>query len=253
MLCLSIPPGSPYGFETPPFQILASILQACSILGFEKAAAFARRSISNLWSPDLESLSSTKLPNAIKAVHLAKTCNLPVIRKRALYELLRTSSFGLELDDVEGFEDPEVFEVRSPIRGEDISRLLRAREMLQRNWIEATANPANVIFSPRNCALKDNTTDETIPKARQSCLPLSARYNHWETTVIQSGILLDGLLDPLEGLKRLGQLDWLQGGYCMMCASAKQDMWGRKREAFWNRLDSILALTDGSEEEESLI
>jgi hypothetical protein len=86
-----------YSVESPPFQIVASILRCSTALEFPKFREFAVHTLMNAWPDDLERFSiPLKWPEyAADTVSLGRQYNIPGVLKRALYELMRTRGFAL--------------------------------------------------------------------------------------------------------------------------------------------------------------
>ena len=84
-----------YSIETPPFQIIASILRSSTELKFPKFREFAVHTLTNAWPDDLRGFSiQLKWPEyAADTVSLGRQYNISGVLKRALYELMRTRGF----------------------------------------------------------------------------------------------------------------------------------------------------------------
>lgn len=81
--------------ERPPFEVVASILRVSTVLEFPKLRDYAVNCMKDVWSDKLEKFSTTPkwLEHSAAAVQLAREYDVPVILKRALYELVRRSVF----------------------------------------------------------------------------------------------------------------------------------------------------------------
>jgi hypothetical protein len=84
-----------YLLERPSFDVVASILRVSTVLDFPKLRDYAVNCMKDVWSDKLDKFSTTAkwLEHSAAAVHLAREYNVPVILKRALYELVRKSVF----------------------------------------------------------------------------------------------------------------------------------------------------------------
>jgi len=84
-----------YLLERPPFEVVASILRVSTVLDFPKLRDYAVSCMKDVWSDKLDRFSTTPkwLEHSAIAVQLARDYDVPVILKRALYELVRGSVF----------------------------------------------------------------------------------------------------------------------------------------------------------------
>lgn len=82
-----------YLLECPTFEVVASILRVSTVLDFSKLREYAVHCLMDAWPVQLEkfSVNSKWLEHSAVALQLSKDCNVPIIRKRALYELVRLS------------------------------------------------------------------------------------------------------------------------------------------------------------------
>jgi hypothetical protein len=83
-----------YLLECPTFEVVASILRVSTVLDFPKLREYAVHCLMDAWPVQLEKFSVTSkwLEYSAAALQLAKDCDVPIIRKRALYELVRLAS-----------------------------------------------------------------------------------------------------------------------------------------------------------------
>ncbi|KAG2093568.1 hypothetical protein BD769DRAFT_322655 [Suillus cothurnatus] len=96
----------PYGyyFVPPTFQVLAAILRAATKLGFDTYRAFAVKLLENAWSSSLADLTTESKSNAAEVVVLARTCGVESVLKRAFYEMVRVTGYGLGDGELDGSE-----------------------------------------------------------------------------------------------------------------------------------------------------
>ena len=94
--------------------MVASILRVSTVLDFPKLRDYAVNCMKDVWSDKLDRFSTTSkwLEHSAVAVQLARQYDVPVILKRALYELVRGSvylevhfpaAFTLELSSLISF------------------------------------------------------------------------------------------------------------------------------------------------------
>lgn len=146
---------------TPPsFPILSSILRASDKLEFAEYRKWTKQIITTIWDPKLMNVTAKILPYAMEAVNLSTEYRLPVILKRALYELVRESNFGTT--DLRDQKD-----AGCTLSLADTFILLKARVELEKEWFEATTElfrdggcPYDEMKRPKNkCLYSAHKTD----------------------------------------------------------------------------------------------
>ncbi|KAF7290779.1 hypothetical protein MIND_01318800 [Mycena indigotica] len=178
-----------YCHEPPTFDVVSSILRASTILKFHRFRDWAQRFIQSSWLPSLEALTPTVIPHATQVVSLGREVDLgpsgAAIIKRALYELLRTPSFG---------QKPE--QMPSMLQSTDLIALTRAREHLDTIWYTATAFEFFAFFCPAHGTAQ--------PEPR--CTILTQQIH--KKLIYDSGLFIDYRYDVLCGLDMLGKVGW---------------------------------------------
>ncbi|KAJ7167845.1 hypothetical protein C8R46DRAFT_898427, partial [Mycena filopes] len=195
-----------YVHEDPSLSRIASILRVATLLSFPDFRDWAIHILQERWSPALEDLSTDRITFATESIVLARTCDVPGLLKRALYELVRLAGFGQH----------------DRVTSADLGALLHAREQLTAVWNQITSP-----YSPALCT----TTD-----------PLKVGKLHHKL-VRESGIADDFLYDPLCGLQALIEADWEGEGYCEACVRLRREMWTNQRERLWENLNLWFGLT----------
>ncbi|KAI0059211.1 hypothetical protein BV25DRAFT_1157099 [Artomyces pyxidatus] len=230
----------------PPFPILASILRASTALSFENLRNWAVRILECMWPQELNALKDEETPHAAETIVLAQTCDVPRVRKRAYYELLRTPMFGQEEpaeDDVillDNDGNVQRDDVGTKLSAQNYATLVRAREKLNDEWIAAAAYAPSDIVCP--LAIKGREPDGSSKK--QVCISADEQKVdwHWTTSVHKTGIFAEDMLDPVLGLDNLIAVDWKKGGYCKECTTMRRNSWRKLRERWWASLDRWLQL-----------
>jgi hypothetical protein len=211
-------------YTPPPFAIAASILRASTTLFFDKFTTWAQRYFTDMWPSSLDQLSTARIPHAIETLILARKCGIPTIRKRILYELVRSKKFSQQPTGPQ-------------LSISDLNILGLVREELTTLWIDITSAPAESSFTRglAVCVLQSPGCT-TLDKGR-------AAASHVKL-VGGSGILRNFVWDPVCGLRALGELDWVGEGFCQECVELRTVVWRTVRERIWEKLDGLFRLVD---------
>ncbi|KIP03251.1 hypothetical protein PHLGIDRAFT_121770 [Phlebiopsis gigantea 11061_1 CR5-6] len=125
-------------FQPPSFAELASILRASLSLSFTSLSSFATHQLTTMWPGTLPS-HHTPIPgqraDAEETIVLARTCALPALLKRALYELLRAPGLGQRLDDEFMLAGDDAAWARRKVSRTDLARAAAAE-----HWRELVLN-----------------------------------------------------------------------------------------------------------------
>ncbi|KAF8207759.1 hypothetical protein K438DRAFT_1450978, partial [Mycena galopus ATCC 62051] len=113
---------SKYVRQNPTFPKIAGILRVATLLSFPDYRDWAVFLLEEKWSPELADLSSKRITYATESVLLARSCDVPKILKRALYELVRSAGYGQPTD-------------RERVSSRDFGALVTAREHLTTAWM----------------------------------------------------------------------------------------------------------------------
>ncbi|KIK47983.1 hypothetical protein CY34DRAFT_48648, partial [Suillus luteus UH-Slu-Lm8-n1] len=217
-----------YYFVPPAFQVLAAILRAATALGFNTYRAFAVKLLENAWSSSLADLTAESKSNAVEVVVLARTCGIESVLKRAFYEMVRVSGYGLgdgELDNGDGEE----------ISRADERRLERMREHLISSWSQAAVRVDRLFTCPNQP--KETPSTSSTSARLPGCPPLSLKQDAWERRVHDSGLYDEHQFDPLCGLQALIDIKWdEEEGWCSDCVRVRREAWTRMRQKTWERI-----------------
>lgn len=95
---------------------------------------------------------------------------------------------------------------------------------------------------PNSHAFQCHGTRSGLPSPSQVCLARADhdRFQTWRDLLEEYDLFTPH--DPLDGLQRLVEIDWVSRGYCMDCAKGRREVFTKKREELWNRLDGWLHL-----------
>ncbi|KAH7921241.1 hypothetical protein BV22DRAFT_1198321 [Leucogyrophana mollusca] len=197
----------------PPFHTVAAIIRAASALGFKGYYDLAIQRLNKLWDSRLEDVLQESLSEAAAAVALARECDIPQVPRRALYELLRMDEGKLYANDHRGLDELE---------SADQQRVIKAREALAVAWVKNATQ-----FPPPSRCLVD----------KSGCAVY--RSSSWRKLVVDSGILLKYMHDPIAGLLVLIEQDWAAAGWCVDCVEKMKREWGAERERIWKDLDLV--------------
>ncbi|KAI0701089.1 hypothetical protein BC835DRAFT_1325057 [Cytidiella melzeri] len=225
--------GLLYAFALPTFSTLASVLRAATALDFPVPREFARRALGVMWSADLAKVTGEALPDAAIAAQLAAVYNLPTMRKRALYELLRQENYSqadtlLDTQATAALSDKEPT-MTDALPRNDILLLALARQHVQDEWF-------SILREPRGLT---GTCTVEVCKTRDR----SQAHRVWEKKVLRTALLKFGLTDPLVALQIVGKLDWNQCGYCVHCIASIQRWSAEEQIRVWKLLDQWLRIS----------
>ncbi|PCH36969.1 hypothetical protein WOLCODRAFT_157662 [Wolfiporia cocos MD-104 SS10] len=249
--------GLVYARASPPFDVLASLLRGAYALSFSAITDFASAELREMWPNDLAYLTSETLEHAIETLALARECDLPEVRKRAYYELLKNPTFGLLPNEDDTFasddEEDSASKLAPTLRQTDLLRLIHARGQLQQAWLRICRAPPAPSIVP--CPLSNRSTPEGQGSARARCREAHKESTtQWYTGVIQGPIFDLGMSDPLRAMQDLIEMDWDGMGYCVGCVGARRDFWQEEREKLWEGLDRWLGIElDADEDDEGSV
>lgn len=186
----------------PSHREVASVLRSSTVLEFPSLRAAASHILENFWQPKISSaLDGEDRPYAVDTVILAKECDLPIILKRAYYELLMHPDFQQSRD--EGDASSNTF----PLPSEDLYRLSYARAKMLGIWTGATTKFPDAWMS---CSGRRAHTDNPCP----SLLKIKAA---WFKFVCESGLAQNFIHDPINGFEKLQFAESTAGEICAEC------------------------------------
>ncbi|KAF9461804.1 hypothetical protein BDZ94DRAFT_1263029 [Collybia nuda] len=225
-----------YTYTKPTFQEVASILRASTALSFEKFKPWARQYLENMWSPNLDSVTTTCIPLATETIILARRCSIPSVLKRALYELVRMKGFG-QIHVIH--DDNDDSKSAGTLSATDHLILTKAREKLGSRWIEIALSPPRVL---RPAA--------SVPTPRPLCDNAHCTFASPENThriyrklVHDSGIFASYIWDTICGVQALLDAPWTDEGCCVGCVGKIKGEWQRQKERIWRDLDVWFGLS----------
>lgn len=219
--------SSAYFHESPQSKALVAVFRAAKALSFSKIMKYTIREMQRLWSSDLARSPKDRTCNPADVIAMARELDTPGVLKGALYELVKTPILGQKVVDGDG----DV----CPLSPRDILLLVSARETLQSEWLKLMTT------SMEAC--------EDCEKPNElACSPLSLADNKWRATVIDSGLLKDGLVDVMAAFDRIDKLDFVRMGCCKKCATTRQDSFRIKRKELWLKLDTLFGVRPSTSE-----
>ncbi|RDX52150.1 hypothetical protein OH76DRAFT_1400488 [Lentinus brumalis] len=213
-----------FASRSPSQPTLISILRASQALDCSTTRAFALEKLRSIWPHDDPTLPGGKLggPLAVRIIQLSRECGVPELRKRAFYELIRSSSFW-----------ERIATNRSSIHlpDADIIALLLARQELQRLW-------SALVFEPpfgKDTGCPTKTCAPNIFKGG----PVG-RTGLWRAQMIEDGDFDAGSADPIGHLEMLltkRAEDLAAQGWCEGCMENRQKAWMDAQVNWWGVLD----------------
>ncbi|KAG1889281.1 hypothetical protein F4604DRAFT_1644273 [Suillus subluteus] len=213
-----------YYFVPPAFQVLAAILRAATRLGFDTYRAFALKLLENTWSSSLADLTTESKSNAAEVVVLARTCGVESVLKRAFYEMVRVTGYGLGDGELDSDDERESQEISRA----DERRLERMREHLISAWSQVAVR----VDRSFKCPNRTKGTSGTPGRAHI----LGSRVH-------DSGLYEEYQFDPLCGLQALIDIKWdEEEGWCSDCVQARREAWTRMRQKTWGRIGVWMGL-----------
>jgi hypothetical protein len=267
-VCLSLPPSlfdtdplfqRTYIHTPPPFRTLSSILRAAYTLSFTAFEEWAIKELESMWSPRLADLSTDRIPHATESLALARLCGLTRVKKRAMYELVRSHGYAQnDEEDDDDDEDDESGERDADDEGDvqrkrkrssrrvrlanaDKDALTRAREQLTSMWILTAGSVAkNFMQCPgANLAPQNDTPAQQPCTTTTPGLPLAhMRLVH------ESGLMEEYAFDAVCGLQALMDAPWAEAGFCEPCVEMRRKAWQGASEKVWQNLGIWFGLGD---------
>ncbi|KAI0338817.1 hypothetical protein BDW22DRAFT_677496 [Trametopsis cervina] len=201
----------------------ASILQASSALGFDALFQSAKAAVAARWSSELEDLAvpvpSSPGGGAAAALVLAEKYDMPAIRKRCLYELLRLEDFGCGAPK----DAPEPVEAEPELSREHLLALMRTRQQWQNTLFALLEQPPMI---PARCGTY------SCPGERAQDIAVFQRG----PLVTRPQLMKQALLDPLHAIE-LMETDCARREYCMHCKGERQAWAKEMRTKVWRDMD----------------
>ncbi|KAG2160190.1 uncharacterized protein EDB93DRAFT_1069111, partial [Suillus bovinus] len=213
-----------YHFVPPTFRVLAAILRAATELRFNAYRAFAVKILENAWSSSLADLTTETKSNAVEVVILASACGIKSVLKRAFYEMVRVTGYGL--GDGELDSDGDDGEVSREITRADERRLERMRERLISTWSQVAVRMDRSFKCPNQSKETPGISMSPSTSRLPGCPSLCWKQDAWERRVHDSGLYEEYQFDPLCGLQALIDIKWdTEEGWCSDCVRAKREAW----------------------------
>lgn len=213
--CVTHEASRTYVLEPPHSQTIAAVLRAASALSCKSLARFSEKLLLEIWSPNLHRLTRAPMPSAQEVVLIARELGIPEVLKRAFYELLRA---------------PDARDKLSP---GDQHRIHKAHGELQMAWAGFVWN------TPNSHAFQCHA--RTSAEARTCAAAMDRdRFQTWRELLEEHELFTSS--DPLDSLQSLTDLGWASVGYCPTCVAARREVFARKRQELWEKLDQWLEL-----------
>ncbi|KAJ7641805.1 hypothetical protein FB45DRAFT_901053 [Roridomyces roridus] len=241
-----------YVHKDPSFPRVAGILRAATALSFDHFREWATQFLKDRWPASLEEFSGAEdIKHATESVVLARTCDVPEILKRAMYELVRKAEYGQPQTGSGSGNHVQ-------LAPEDFRALIRARDKLTVMWMTTMGASS---FSPpfATCASAvpppaaapgeggEGAPVAPPPPPQQAGPPcttldqlLSGKAHH--KLMRESGIADEYIYDPICGLEALVEADWAGEGYCKGCVELRRGIWEGTRERLWRDLGEWFGL-----------
>lgn len=244
--------------DPQPFSVLAAVLRAANKLEFTGQRRWAVKVLEDMWPRDLAAFRAdpSPRPHAAESVLLANECNVPRVRRRAFYELLRTTAFGQLPSSAAPVQRPDAAAVAvatapkenriqageqgAEVAGanpdavpelslEDVLMLVSTREKLAAAWLDTVLQYRCVPQCPfyRRQPLGCEIVRETIA--------------HWSEDVFASGLFANGLVDPVLGVGRLITLP-SRARYNEVCIAKNKERWAKVQQQWWESIDEWMEL-----------
>ncbi|KAJ7737819.1 hypothetical protein DFH07DRAFT_841914 [Mycena maculata] len=222
-------------YDPPRFLTAAAIFRAATTFKFLNYLEFTRQYLLDLFSEDLEDLTTTVFANPTDAIVLGRTWNLPGILKRAFYELLRAQPAApSDADADEGAVPKDVVHRLRGLDLDDLIRLSDTQKFLTAAWLS--------VLSP--AAEKDKCPAKTPCGATRLT-------GGWSAIVGKDMLLQKFQYDPICGLNFLIEVQWAtKHSFCDHCAAARKIALMKKRKEIWMDLDEWLDIPVDEEEED---
>lgn len=212
----------------PQQDAAVSILKVSRVLDCSMARDLALDLLRKLW-PDAKPLlavpSKCKYSDALVVLKASRDYAVPSLRKRAFYELLRSTAFWKAVADDRG---------ALGLADADVFALFGARDALQQQW-------STLIFT-RPCPGSD-WCPTRFAEGNRCTHPYTKphlRKAFWRSDVIQSGDYESGMRDPIGWLGvMMNKQGALTGqGWCEMCTQERRAAWMDARTDWWAMLDN---------------
>ncbi|RDX52151.1 hypothetical protein OH76DRAFT_1554335 [Lentinus brumalis] len=231
---------TPFVFVSkPPSQDTAiAILRASQQLGCQTTRSFAVERLRAIWPNDKPRLpgGSRAFEDAIKIMQVSRDCQVPQLRKRAFYELVRSAPFWTTLREnrqAVGLPDS------------DIVALLSARAELQNLFMVLILEPPQ--GREAECPGLQAAKQGGDPKTAKLCAPRIqkgwGRKANWVMNMYENGDLMVGKTDPLGHLQNLltERLKVVaNAGWCSSCLQERVKAWQDAQGKWWGMLDDWL-------------
>ena len=206
----------------PKFALAAGIARAAKLLGFDQALAWAVAQLEKTWSVKVADVERGPLEHAQEALELSRITEMPTIRKRALYELMRVPGFG-QIED------------SSTLSISDYRILTHAREQCARHWTGTMKRGPTKMAT--NCS-------QICPTRKESDQNRDAR---WRTLMSTEDMMWRYYLDPVGGYGQLKSLLLREAGsnptsWCVNCHKEWEKEWTIQQENLWKNLDEWFEL-----------
>ncbi|VDC03647.1 unnamed protein product [Peniophora sp. CBMAI 1063] len=209
--------------NTPSFALIAAVARAAKLLGFDQALTWATGRLEETWPVEVADIERGSRDHAQEALELSRILDMPTIRKRALYELMRLPGFGQDGED-------------SALSISDYRLLTHAREKCSLHWTGIMKK------GPTKLATKCAPLLQGCPVRHDG-----TRLNKWWTLMAKEDMMWRYYLDPIGGYRQLKTLLFREAKadpmeWCPDCQKEWEKEWTTAQENLWKDLDEWLEL-----------
>lgn len=202
-------------------EVAISLLRAARVLGCTLVHELAEKRVFRPWSTvappaDSDDLADRPYDEGIKMLSLARSLELPHVRKQALYALLASDTFWSDVGDPER-------RVAVDLPDSDLVLLYRARVVMQENWRRQYLSPPKACLAEGCCDGRD----------------ANARRIKWHGEFAAATV--EEARDSLRAADRMQQYVHTLTGWCQSCIEDRANAWQDVRAVWWAELDRLLA------------
>ncbi|RPD60466.1 hypothetical protein L227DRAFT_600737 [Lentinus tigrinus ALCF2SS1-6] len=203
---------------------LMSVLRICASdkLKARKVKEYMKHCIWKLWSFSLTAVTRDRLhADAPEALIAARWNRLPQVKKRAIFELIRSPD---ALDDILQSKYPREWFLSDV----DMEQLWQYRDTLGEYWRTFVMSPPQ--FLQRTCP----TYGPLGPcsAARRRCVA------EWAVAIGEKMVEGEYRYDLVGGMEELCGMNWRSFGLCLMCVKSMVRLCEEKKLEWWERLDA---------------
>ncbi|TFK87255.1 hypothetical protein K466DRAFT_599617 [Polyporus arcularius HHB13444] len=202
---------------------LVSVLRICASdkLGAPVVKKSVKRRLRRMWVFSFERVSRGRLADAPEALVAARWYGLTKIKKRALFEFMRSPD---ALCDILKSDYPQEWYLGKS----GVPRLWEVREVLEATWSTFIMEPPQALCRP--CPTYGGQSP--CSAARRQLV------DEWADTVGQPMVEGEHQFDPIGGMQELARMDWRSYGMCIGCVRAMLQLCEGKKVEWYERFDA---------------